>query len=122
MSTTTDDADVAASTESLVKVYGRGDTAVVALDGVSVRFQRGVYTAIMGPSGSGKSTLMHCMAALDSLNRMMLTTAYGQELDIQNPADEASYWRVVENKSAPFYGGAIHLGALLSEAQEDLAT
>ena len=50
----------------------------------------------------------------------MLTTAYGQELDIQNPADEASYWLVVENKSAPFYGGAIHLGALLSEAQEDV--
>ena len=57
-------------------------------------------------------------AALDSLNRMMLTTAYGQELDIQNPSDEASYWRVVENKSAPFYGCAIHLGALLAEAGE----
>jgi len=57
-------------------------------------------------------------AASDSLNRMMLTTAYGQELDIQNPSDEASYWRVVENKSAPFYGCAIHLGALLAEAGE----
>jgi putative ABC transport system ATP-binding protein len=46
---------------------GRGDTAVVALDDVSVRFQKSVYTAIMGPSGSLKSTLMHCMAALDSV-------------------------------------------------------
>ena len=52
-------------TESLVKVYGSGDTAVRALDGVDVRFARGTFTAIMGPSGSGKSTLMHCAAGLD---------------------------------------------------------
>ena len=59
--------------------------------------------------------------ALDSLNRMMLTTAHGQELDVQNPEDEASYWRVVENKSAPFYGCALHLGALFAEARADTA-
>jgi putative ABC transport system ATP-binding protein len=50
-----------------VKIYGSGDTAVHALDGVSVEFARGRFTAIMGPSGSGKSTLMHCMAGLDTL-------------------------------------------------------
>ncbi|SDS22569.1 ABC transporter ATP-binding protein [Actinoplanes derwentensis] len=50
----------------LVKVYGTGDTAVRALDGVTVGFQRGRFTAIMGPSGSGKSTLMHCLAGLDT--------------------------------------------------------
>ncbi|MFA9446761.1 ABC transporter ATP-binding protein [Egicoccus sp. AB-alg6-2] len=50
-----------------VKVYGRGDTAVRALDGVSVDIPAGAYTAIMGPSGSGKSTLMHCLAGLDPL-------------------------------------------------------
>jgi putative ABC transport system ATP-binding protein len=49
----------------LTKVYGEGEAAVRALDGVSVDFVRGRMTAIMGPSGSGKSTLMHCMAALD---------------------------------------------------------
>src|SRR5918995_297060 len=49
------------------KVYGSGETAVVALDDVTVDFDRGRYTAIMGPSGSGKSTLMHCVAGLDSL-------------------------------------------------------
>ena len=49
------------------KVYGSGDTAVVALDDVSVDFRAGEFTAIMGPSGSGKSTLMHCVAGLDSL-------------------------------------------------------
>ena len=59
------------------------------------------------------------LAALDSLTRMMLTTAHGQELDVQNPADEAAYWHVVENKSAPFYACALHLGALLAEADEN---
>jgi len=49
------------------KVYGSGDTAVRALDDVSVDFAAGTFTAIMGPSGSGKSTLMHCVAGLDSL-------------------------------------------------------
>jgi putative ABC transport system ATP-binding protein len=50
----------------LVKVYGSGDTAVRALDGVTVGFDRAQFTAIMGPSGSGKSTLMHCLAGLDT--------------------------------------------------------
>ena len=45
--------------------YGEGDTAVNALDGVSVAFEQGRFTAIMGPSGSGKSTLMHILAGLD---------------------------------------------------------
>ena len=55
----------AVRTVDLVKVYGTGDTAVRALNGVSVAFERGRFTAIMGPSGSGKSTLMHCAAGLD---------------------------------------------------------
>jgi putative ABC transport system ATP-binding protein len=49
----------------LHKYFGHGETAVHAIDGVTVGFQRGQYTAIMGPSGSGKSTLMHCLAGLD---------------------------------------------------------
>ncbi len=49
------------------KVYGSGDTEVHALNGVTVEFERGEFTAVMGPSGSGKSTLMHCMAGLDTL-------------------------------------------------------
>jgi putative ABC transport system ATP-binding protein len=47
------------------KYFGHGETAVHALDGVTVSFVRGQYTSIMGPSGSGKSTLMHCLAGLD---------------------------------------------------------
>jgi putative ABC transport system ATP-binding protein len=49
------------------KVYGIGDAAVHALAGVTVSFEPGRFTAIMGPSGSGKSTLLHCLAGLDSL-------------------------------------------------------
>lgn len=56
---------LAARAVELVKVYGKGDTAVRALDGVSMEFPSGRYTAIMGPSGSGKSTLLHCLAGLD---------------------------------------------------------
>ena len=57
----------AARTEDAVKVYGKGQTEVRALDKVTVEFIKGRYTAIMGPSGSGKSTLLHCVAGLDAL-------------------------------------------------------
>jgi putative ABC transport system ATP-binding protein len=57
----------AAAAVEAVKVYGKGESEVRALDDVTVQFVRGVYTAIMGPSGSGKSTLMHCVAGLDTL-------------------------------------------------------
>jgi putative ABC transport system ATP-binding protein len=55
----------AARALALTKVYGDGDSRVVALSSVDVEFHSGRFTAIMGPSGSGKSTLMHCVAGLD---------------------------------------------------------
>ena len=58
---------VVAQAVDAVKVYGKGDAAVTALDGISVAFRRQQFTAIMGPSGSGKSTLLHCLAGLDTL-------------------------------------------------------
>jgi putative ABC transport system ATP-binding protein len=59
---------VAARATDLSKVYGQGETQVVALNHVSVDFRQAEFTAIMGPSGSGKSTLMHCVAGLDSFS------------------------------------------------------
>ncbi|MFN2537829.1 MAG: ABC transporter ATP-binding protein [Mycobacteriales bacterium] len=50
------------------KSYGKGETAVLALAGVSLDVPRGQMLAVMGPSGSGKSTLMHCLAGLDTVD------------------------------------------------------
>jgi putative ABC transport system ATP-binding protein len=61
--------DVAAKTVDVWKVYGKtAATRVQALAGVTVAFDRGAFTAIMGPSGSGKSTLLHCLAGLDRVS------------------------------------------------------
>jgi putative ABC transport system ATP-binding protein len=60
-------ATAAAGVVDATKVYGKGDSEVRALDGITISFEAGRFTAIMGPSGSGKSTLMHCLAGLDSL-------------------------------------------------------
>ncbi len=62
----TQSASSAAHAVALTKTYGTGEASVRALDEVSVEFERGRFTAVMGPSGSGKSTLMHCMAGLDA--------------------------------------------------------
>lgn len=59
---------VVASVTDGYKIYGKEDTEVRALNGVSIKFEEGVFTAIMGPSGSGKSTLLHCAAGLDKLS------------------------------------------------------
>lgn len=55
-------------------------------------------------------------AALDSLNQMMLITAWGQYLDVQHCADEDAYWRLVQTKSSPFFGVALQVGALYGGA------
>ena len=60
-------ARAAARTVDARKIYGQGATEVRALDGVTIDFRAGEFSAIMGPSGSGKSTLLHCIAGLDSL-------------------------------------------------------
>ncbi|GAB3799110.1 ABC transporter ATP-binding protein [Micromonospora zhanjiangensis] len=59
------DTDAALSLKSVRRLYGRGLGAVTALDDVTISFERGSFTTVMGPSGSGKSTLLHCAAGLD---------------------------------------------------------
>ena len=58
---------VVASADGVTKTYGAHDAIVHALAGVTVRFEAGRFTAMMGPSGSGKSTLLHCLAGLDTV-------------------------------------------------------
>lgn len=52
-------------TQNLRKIYGTGEAAVHALDGVSLNVEKGVFAAIIGTSGSGKSTLLHMLGGLD---------------------------------------------------------
>ncbi|ABK52951.1 ABC transporter related protein [Acidothermus cellulolyticus 11B] len=76
----------AVAARNLTKVYGAGDTAVRALNDVTLEFFRGQFSAIMGPSGSGKSTLMHCLAGLDSVTSGHV---YIGDLDITTLDDRA---------------------------------
>jgi len=60
------------------------------------------------------------LAAIRSLNQMMLTTASGQHMDIQKLQDEASYWELVRSKSSPFFGAALRIGALFGGADPEI--
>jgi geranylgeranyl pyrophosphate synthase len=62
------------------------------------------------------------LSALKSINAMILILALGQHLDVQALIDEATYWKVVENKSASFFGTAFYLGSLAGGAPKTAIT
>ncbi len=72
--------------ENLAKVYGTGETAVIALDHVSLDVNAGEFVAVMGPSGCGKSTLLHLLGGLDLPTEGQVTID-GQTLN--NLSDDA---------------------------------
>jgi putative ABC transport system ATP-binding protein len=76
----------AAAVYDAYKVYGSGEAEVRALDGVTVGFEAGRFTAVMGPSGSGKSTLMQCAAGLDRLTYGR-TVVDNVDTTLMNPTD-----------------------------------
>ncbi len=76
-------APFAAKLDAVSKVYGRGGSAVTALNNVSIEIPYGTFTAVMGPSGSGKSTFLHCAAGLDRPSSGSITLGDAQ-LDRMN--------------------------------------
>ena len=75
---------------NLTRVFRVGDEEVRALDGLTVSLDEGSLAAIVGPSGSGKSTLMALLGGLDTPSSGSVSV-YGQELNIMDPVDLATY-------------------------------
>jgi geranylgeranyl pyrophosphate synthase len=85
-----------------------------AVSNLAAAFQASALEALANDSRFCDST--DKAAAMRALNGMILSTAYGQYLDVQRVANESDYWRVVEFKSSPFYGAALNIGAFAAGA------
>jgi len=72
------------------KVYGTGDTAVPALQGIDVDIQRGEILAVMGPSGCGKTTFLNCLSGLDDISRGSVTVE-GTDIHAMPDAKKSEY-------------------------------
>lgn len=81
---------IAVSAHKVYKTFGSGDAAVTALNGISVDFPAGEFTAIMGPSGSGKSTLMHVLATLDTADSEAGTSIVIDGVELHGLSDSES--------------------------------
>lgn len=84
--------DIILKAEHLVKTYGSGETAVKALDDVSLEVSKGEFIAIVGQSGSGKSTLLHMLGAMDYPDSGTLTVD-GEDVFSMNDDALAQYRR-----------------------------
>lgn len=96
------------------KVFGDGTNEVVALDSVSVDFERGQFTSVMGPSGSGKSTLLY---GLSGLTRLDSGSAYLGDTDISTLSDKDL--AILRRTEMGFVFQSFHLVAALS-ARENI--
>ena len=112
--TTTPQTSISAALQltTVRKTYGTGDQAVTALDGVSVGFAPGTFTAIMGPSGSGKSTLLQCAAGLDQPTSGQIHVA-GQDIGAMDEGRRT----VLRRDHIGFVFQAFNLVASLTAAQ-----
>ena len=78
--------------EGVQKVYGSGDSRVVALNGIDLKIRKGEFAAIVGASGSGKSTLLHILGSVDKPTggKVMID---GTDLSKLNPTQAAIFRR-----------------------------
>ena len=98
----------------------RGEYHIIgapAAANMACAFQAAALDAIARCKAEPGTRLM----ALSGLNQMILTTTFGQHQDVQGLINEADYWRVVQAKSSPFFGSALHIGALLGGGSVEIA-
>jgi len=111
--------------------------SIILIDDLLDADPRGEYRRLGAPAvanlaaafqAAGLEAILQCeaepaakLAAVHSLCQMAMTTALGQYGDTQNPGDEPAYWRIVRTKSAPFFGAALQIGALLGGASAEVA-
>ena len=72
------------------KVYGQGETAVTALQGISIEIRRGEMLAVMGPSGCGKTTFLNCFSGLDDITRGKVTLE-GVDIHAMSDSQKSNY-------------------------------
>lgn len=78
--------------EGVRKVYGSGDSQVIALDGIDLSVEKGEFTAIVGASGSGKSTLLHIIGSVDKPTQGRVFIG-GKDISTLNPKQAAVFRR-----------------------------
>ena len=78
--------------EGVRKVYGSGESRVVALDGIDLSVEKGEFVAIVGASGSGKSTLLHILGSVDRATEGKVLVD-GEDVSALKPAQAAIFRR-----------------------------
>ncbi len=109
--------------------------ALIVIDDLLDEDPRGAYHQLGTGRAANLASALFCLGldvllnskiterelAAAALNGLMLRTAYGQDLDVQNPQTEEAYWAVTKAKSSPYFGAGLYLGALCGGANFGLA-